>query len=130
MNKTELEKKSEKFTHDIEEQVDIIQEKAQKYGKQALIIGGGVFLAYQVVKLMTKSSSKKNDVDSYYEEHNGEKHKVIVREVDSSPGFFDNLKAEVSAVLLAMARKKLISFLNQLQTPGLSDGESNTEEAE
>lgn len=131
MNSQEkLLEKSKKYENDLAEQIGELSEKAQVLGKNALMIAGGVFVAYQLVRLITGSRGGKSKVyQEVYEDEEVHKDapRIIIKKSNSSPSLFESLKAEVSGIVLAIAREKILEFLNQLQEQYKNDRKETTE---
>jgi hypothetical protein len=126
-NQEQLLEKSKRYEKDLSEQLNEYSGKAQNIGKNALMIAGGVFLAYQAVKLLTGSKKSRRskvykEVNEEESEHDDSPRLIIRREVSSS-GIMDSLKAEVGGILVAIARDKILEFLSQLENKKFDDGE-------
>ncbi|ADR22027.1 hypothetical protein MATR_03390 [Marivirga tractuosa] len=128
-NQEKLLERSKKYEQDLSEQLKEYSGKAEKFGKNALMIAGGVFLAYQAVKLIT-GGSKKNKKSQVYKEVNEDENEyddspriIIRREESSGGGIMDALKAEVGGILVAIAREKILEFLSQLENHKSNDRE-------
>lgn len=128
-NQEKLLERSKRYEQDLSEQLSEYSGKAEKFGKNALMIAGGIFLAYQAVKLITGAGKKSqkskvykevNEDDSEYEES---PRIVIRREESSSSGIMTLLKAEVGAILVSIARDKILEFLSQLEKRKSNDRE-------
>jgi hypothetical protein len=111
----------------LSEQLSEYSGKAEKFGKSALMIAGGVFLAYQAVRLITGSKkSRRSKVYKEVNEDEGEHDdspRLIIRREESSSGIMDALKAEVGGILVAIARDKILEFLSQLENKRSDDRE-------
>lgn len=120
-NQEKLLERSKKYEQDLSEQLSEYSGKAEKFGKNALMIAGGVFLAYQAVKLITGGGKKSRKTKVYKEvnedesEYDDSPRIVIRREESSSGGIMTLLKAEVGGILAAIARDKILEFLSQLE---------------
>ncbi|WP_340152693.1 hypothetical protein [uncultured Marivirga sp.] len=126
-NQEKLLEKSKKYEQDLSAQLSEYSGKAQKFGKNALMIAGGVFLAYQAVKLIT-GSKRSRDSKVYKEVHEDETDyedspRIIIRREESQSGILDALKAEVGGILVAIARDKILEFLSQLENKKANDQE-------
>lgn len=128
-NQEKLLERSKKYEQDLSEQLKEYSSKAEKFGKNALMIAGGVFLAYQAVKLITGGGKKSRKTRVYKEvnedesEHDDSPRLIIKREESSSGGIMDVLKAEVGGILVAIAREKILEFLSQLENQRSNDRE-------
>ncbi|WP_296622254.1 hypothetical protein [Marivirga sp.] len=126
-NQEQLLERSKKYEQDLSEQLSEYSGKAQKFGKNALMIAGGVFLAYQAVKLITGGGKKTRNAEVYREVSEDESDNddspriVIRREESSSSGIMTLLKAEVGGILAAIARDKILEFLSQLENKRSDD---------
>lgn len=131
MNSQEkLLEKSKRYESELTEQIGELSEKAQVIGKNALMIAGGVFVAYQLVRLITGSKGGKSKVykEVYEDEEEYEDApRIIIKKSHHSPGIIDSLKAEVSGIILAIAREKILEFLTQLQEQYRNDRKETTE---
>jgi hypothetical protein len=128
-NQEKLLERSKKYEQDLSEQLKEYSGKAEKFGKNALMIAGGVFLAYQAVKLIT-GGGKKSRKSQVYKEVNEDENEfddspriIIRREESSGGGIMDALKAEVGGILVAIAREKILDFLSQLENRKSNDRE-------
>jgi hypothetical protein len=63
-NRQTLLMKQSELKNELDLQFADIKDDATDVGKKALIVGGTLFAAYQVVKLVTKSNSGNDDFDS------------------------------------------------------------------
>lgn len=120
--------RSKKYQQDLNEQLSEYSGKAQKLGKNALMIAGGVFLAYQAVKLITGGGKKNRKTKVYKEVHEDESEyedspHLIIRREEGNAGIINMLKAEVGGILVAIARDKILEFLNQLENQRTHDSE-------
>ncbi len=129
-NKDQLLERSKKYEQDLSEQLGEYSGKAEKFGKNALMIAGGVFLAYQAVKLITGGGKKSRKSQVYKEVHEDESEyddspRIIIRREESSSngGVMTLLKAEVGGILVAIARDKILEFLSQLENRKSNDRE-------
>lgn len=118
-NQEKLLEKSKKYEQDLSEQLTEFSGKAEKIGKNALMIAGGVFLAYQAVRLITGSKKSRNtkvykEVEEDENDYDDAPRLIIKRE-ESNHGIIDSIKAEVSSILVAIAREKILEFLSQLE---------------
>ncbi|SMG22160.1 hypothetical protein SAMN05661096_01263 [Marivirga sericea] len=126
-NQEQLLEKSKRYEQDLSEHLREYSGKAEKFGKNALMIAGGVFLAYQAVKLLT--GSKKSRKSQVYKEVDEDERdyddspRLIIKREESSTGIMDALKAEVGGILVAIARDKILEFLSQLENKGSDDRE-------
>jgi hypothetical protein len=126
-NQEKLLEKSKKYEQDLSEQLSEYSGKAEKFGKNALMIAGGIFLAYQAVKLITGSKKSRNtkvykEVGEDEEDYE-DSPRIIIKRDDSHSGILDALKAEVGGILVAIAREKILDFLSQLENKKSDDQE-------
>lgn len=117
-----LQERRRVLEEELSEQISEVSEKAKDVGKQALIIAGGVFVAYQLVKLMTKSKKGKKCDDQpkqvYHrvvaegQDPSGAE-TIIIKEAknDKSNVFWEELKAEFGAMLLGLVKAKIYEAL-------------------
>jgi len=128
-NQEKLLERSKKYEQDLSEQLKEYSGKAEKFGKNALMIAGGVFLAYHAVKLITGGGKKSRNTKVYKEvnedesEHDDSPRLIIRREESSGGGIMDSLKAEIGGILVAIAREKILEFLSQLEKQKSNDRE-------
>lgn len=129
-NQEKLLERSKKYEQDLSEQLSEYSGKAEKFGKNALMIAGGVFLAYQAVKLITGGGKKSKKSQVYKEVYEDEDDydnspRIIIRREESgnNSGIMNLLKAEVGGILVAIARDKILEFLSQLENQRSNDGE-------
>ena len=125
----QLLERSKRYEQDLSEQLKEYSGKAEKIGKNALVIAGGVFIAYQVVKLIT--GGKKKSKSKFYSEISEGEHdnehddspRVIIKKEKSGVGMIDLLKAEVGGILVAIARDRILEFIHQLENKKSDEGE-------
>ncbi|MGM0579580.1 MAG: hypothetical protein ACQETL_02795 [Bacteroidota bacterium] len=127
-NQEKLLERSKKYEQDLSEQLSEYSGKAEKIGKNALMIAGGVFLAYQAVRLITGGGKKSRKTKVYKEVNEDESEhddspRLIIKREESSSGILDSLKAEVGGILVAIAREKIMEFLSQLENQKSDDRE-------
>jgi len=126
-NQEKLLERSKKYEQDLSEQLGEFSGKAGKFGKNALMIAGGVFIAYQAVKLITGSKKSRNSkVYKEVGEDEGDyddSPRLIIKREESSNGLLSSLKAEVGGILVAIARDKILEFLSQLENQKSDDRE-------
>jgi len=128
-NQEKLLERSKKYEQDLSEQLKEYSGKAEQFGKNALMIAGGVFLAYQAVKLITGGSKKSRKTKVYKEVNEDESDyddypRIVIRREESSVGgIMDSIKAEVGGILVAIAREKILEFLSQLENKRSNDRE-------
>ncbi len=127
-NQEKLLEKSKKYEQDLSEQLSEYSGKAEKFGKNALMIAGGVFLAYQAVKLITGGGKKSRSSKVYREVDEDESEyddapRLIIKRDESSTSIMNSLKAEVGGILVAIAREKIFEFLSQLEKQKPNDRE-------
>lgn len=122
----QLKNQQKQYQQELSDQMKELSGKASDYGKTALMVAGGVFVAYQLVKLFTKSKSNKTTVyrETYEDERDVDNaQRIIIKRDDSNPGVFDLFKAEIGAMLLALAKDKILEFINQLEVSKNNAGE-------
>lgn len=129
-NEDKLLEKSRRYEQDLTEQIGDLSGKAQRVGKSALMIAGGVFLAYQTVRLLTGSKKSRNTkvYKETYEDDNEYEDSpriIIRREADNSSSILNTLKAEVGGILVAIARDKILEFISKLETQKSNDREED-----
>ena len=112
--------------------VEDMKEKIVSKQRLAMLAVGGIVITYVIYRgisgLFRSRKKKKIIVHTNDAAYAGEQHhyldqpkvqKVVVHDEDDTPGFLDpiiaTLKRELSAFLLAFARKKLQEFLENLQ---------------
>lgn len=127
-NQEKLLERSKKYEQDLSEQLSEYSGKAEKIGKNALMIAGGVFLAYQAVRLITGGGKKSRKTKVYKEVNEDESEhddspRLIIKREESSSSILDSLKAEVGGILVAIAREKIMEFLSQLENQKSDDRE-------
>ena len=119
-----LEMKRKELEDELSEQLSEVSEKAIDVGKQALVIAGGVFVAYQLVKLFTGSGKKKKNkkakkqvyqkVLSEGQDPSGAE-TIIIKEVEAKQSnvFWEELKSEFGAMLLGLVKAKIYEALEK-----------------
>lgn len=111
MSKREqLLKSSEKLKSSLDSQIDDLKNNADKIGKGALIVGGGLVGAYLLSNVLTKSDKTKKRKKSSKEKN----------EIDSGKDnlLMSTLKEQAMIFLLGLATEKLASFLKDLEKDG------------
>ncbi len=100
---------------------DPIVEKA----KQALIIAGGIFVAYKIVKSLGKSKKSKEEVFQVLDSNSNDPEKsrniVVQRPKSNFGGLIDVLKIEIGAIITTILREKAMELLSQFERGRLSD---------
>ncbi len=125
----QLKNQQSQYKQELSDQMKELSGKAGDWGKNALIVAGGVFVAYKLVKLFTgpKSSPKskvfKESFENETEVENAQR--IIIRRDNSSPGIFDVIKVEIGAMLLALAKDKISDFIQQLEVNRRNAGEED-----
>ncbi|MBK6265602.1 hypothetical protein JKA74_11185 [Marivirga sp. S37H4] len=126
-DQNQLLERSKQYEREISEQVREFTGKAEDWGKTALMVAGGAFVAYQLVKLFSGSRSKsKGKVYRETDEDETEiknAERIIIRRDNSSPGLFDLIKVEMSGLLLAIAKEKILEFLSQIEASRINASE-------
>lgn len=59
--KRKLQESREKLEGELEVQLQDIKKDAADFGKQLLIVGGGIYVGWKILKSLTSSSKKKKD---------------------------------------------------------------------
>ncbi len=139
-NQNQLLERSKEYESEISEQMRELSGKAEEWGKTALVVAGGAFIAYKLVKLFSgsKSKSKYKSKGTVYmqtdEDENSLKNadRIVIRRErnnNTSPGFLDMFKAEISGLLLAIAKEKIIEYLSKAEASRInaSEEENNTQ---
>lgn len=120
---TSLKEKRRALEDDLQEQISDFSVQAKSVGKQALVIAGGVFVAYQLVKLMTgKKKEKKGKARVYHQiavegKDTSGTEKIIIQEApshSSSNSFLNELKAEFGAMILGLVKSKIYEALENM----------------
>lgn len=136
-NQNQLLQRSKEYENELSEQMRELSGKAQDWGKTALVVAGGAFIAYRLVKLFSGSKSKTKSGAKVYrltdedesEVKNAER--IVIRRDSGggSPGFFDIIKVEMGGLLLAIAKEKILEFLSQVEASRInaSEEEDNTQ---
>ncbi|HMP98582.1 MAG TPA: hypothetical protein PKC24_02300 [Cyclobacteriaceae bacterium] len=139
MHNSSLEREKEKVLHDaelhreeMEAELSVLSEKAERAITTALIVGGSLALTYFIAKGLFGSTKKKQKVkkkhkakpvteEEYQEEEEGPSY---ASEILSRVG--DTLVSHASAILLELAKEKLIAFLQSQQNEKDASNSSNT----
>jgi hypothetical protein len=126
-NQEKLLEKSKRYEKDLSEQLSEYSGKAEKIGKNALMIAGGIFLAYQAVRLITGGKKSRNTKVykqvSEDDDDDEDSPRLIIKREESNSGILGALKAEVGGVLVAIAREKILDFFSQLENQRSHDRE-------
>jgi hypothetical protein len=127
-NNSSLRERSKVYEDELTEQFAELSEKAIDVGKQALIVAGGVFVAYQLVKLVAGGKRKKKKAyENVSDDHKSDlTDKIIIRESKHSNSLLDELKAEVSTILIDLAKAKIYELLRNLSQNNQHEEESDT----
>lgn len=128
-NQEKLLERSKRYEQDLSEQLSDFSGKAERIGKNALMIAGGVFIAYQAVRLLTGSKKSRNTKvyrETYEDESEYEDSpRIIIKRDVQSSGILHSLKAEVGGILVAIARDKILEFISQLENRRSNEREEN-----
>ena len=103
-----LHKTSDQYKKAIRSDLDGLKKNARKWSTNALIIGGTLLAAYSLVKIFFDSGDE--EAESPTKGHNlpaNTNHESIVVRM---------IKEQITAFLLNLAKKKLIEFLEDLQS--------------
>lgn len=101
--KRELVNSSANFKSAIERASNSLGARAQKAGTSAIIIGGGLFLAYCLAKKIFSGKSK-NKVGS---ENPG----IVVRHPRQESFISSMIKEKIALFLIAIAKEKLLAYI-------------------
>lgn len=105
----------------LEEKLDDLQIDSKRLGKQALVIGGSITAAYLLLQLILP------DEEPDYRTKNGDQPIIIERKNESS-WIGKTVQSVVVTALLALARERLVAFLEaQNQTDADENPSSDTE---
>lgn len=97
-DKKELELRSQHLQQEVDEQLSEIVDKAERWGRNVLLVSGGLIIAYKLYVLMTSDDEAENI--------KGKKQYLINKLVDM-------LGKQALIIALDFARKKLIEYLSQ-----------------
>jgi hypothetical protein len=131
-----LQEKQKVLEEELNEQLSEAKDKAVEVGKQALVIAGGVFVAYQLVKLLTSSKKKKkvNSNQKVYQQIGVDENnlsgaqKIVIERTPARNKslFLDELKAEFGSMLMGLVKAKIYEALEQLNNK-MQKGNDETE---
>ena len=113
----ELQKQNGAFKEALQNQLDNLKGDAQKMGKSALMIGGGLVATYLIVDALTAKKKKKRKNREKAEE-DGETKKPVKDNL-----LLSTAKEQAIVFLLGLAATKLASFLSELDS---DNGEENS----
>ena len=99
--KKELFDKSDQLRSEMTNDLHKLKVDVGKIGKNFLIIGGSLYVAYKISKLFTRSSSSKEKVS----------HQLV--ETRESSAMATKIKEQIALFLLALAFNKLKEFLKE-----------------
>jgi hypothetical protein len=129
-----LQEKHKELEVELSEQFSEISDKAKEVGKQALVIAGGVFVAYQLVKFMTSSKKKKKKSSGkVYQQlaatsmDESGTPRIIIKEApdNHNSSFLSEMKAEFGAMLMGLAKAKIYEVLENLNKNKQNSDEEN-----
>lgn len=104
--KRKLQASREQLEGELEIQLQDVKRDAADFGKQVLLIGGGIYLSYRLLKSLTSSKGKKKH-------HNGHKHKS--KNKQKGPGFGQMLKHQLLTMAVVAITAKVKDAFNQNQ---------------
>ena len=99
--KKELFDKSDQLRSEMTNDLDKLKVDVGRIGKNFLIIGGSLYVAYKISKLFTRSSSSEEKVS----------HRLV--ETRESSAMATKIKEQIALFLLALAFNKLKEFLKE-----------------
>lgn len=102
--KKELYQKSSQYKSAVTSDINRLKFDLERVGKNILYIGGSLYVAYKLTKLMTGSS---NDIPK-----TGDGTQKVIRVRESSPMVL-KIKEQITLFLLALAFKKLKEFVTE-----------------
>ncbi|TDI75064.1 MAG: hypothetical protein E2O82_02680 [Betaproteobacteria bacterium] len=102
--KKELYQKSSQYKSAVTSDINRLKFDLERVGKNILYIGGSLYIAYKLTKLMTGSS---NDIPK-----TGDGTQKVIRVRESSPMVL-KIKEQITLFLLALAFKKLKEFVTE-----------------
>lgn len=113
--KKELYQKSSQYKSAVSSDINRLKFDLERVGKNILYIGGSLYVAYKLTKLMTGSS---NDIPK-----TGDGTQKVIRVRESSPMVL-KIKEQITLFLLALAFKKLKEFVTANSSN--EDGQEDT----
>ncbi len=102
--KKELYQKSSQYKSAVTSDINRLKFDLERVGKNILYIGGSLYVAYKLTKLLTGSS---NDIPE-----TGDGSQKVIKARESSPMVL-KIKEQISLFLLALAFKKLKEFIKE-----------------
>lgn len=114
-NRQFLEQSNSEYKQKIEDELEELKSKAQKVGKQALIVGGSVLLVYSLVSLLSSGSDVKKSENPKQKKAEVNSKPVKKSILNDGPSFLTEvLKEQALVFVLGLAAKKLGDFLKNL----------------
>lgn len=114
----ELQKQNNDFKGALQDQLNNLKGDAQKIGKSALLIGGGLLATYLLVDALTakgKKKKKNKDKDRVQEE--------VAKKPVKDNLLLSTVKEQAVIFLLGLAAQQLATFLSELDS---KDDKKNT----
>ncbi len=107
-NKEQLLADQERLKAEMEYQFDGIKEDATDIGKKVLMVGGGIYLGYKLLRYVTSSSSKRKKKNNY--QANGRR-LVIHKEEKVGPTFGSLMTQQLLTIAVMVVASQLRSKL-------------------
>lgn len=104
--KRRLQASRERLEGELEYQLQDIKKDAADFGKQVLIVGGGLYLSWKLVKALTTSKEKKKEKKRRRKSRNNE---------DKSPGFGQMLLHQLVTMAVVAVTDEVKKAFNQNQ---------------
>lgn len=119
--KQALLEKTEAFEDELEEQLQKVGKETAKWAKIALLVGGGLWAGYELLKFFSPQDEEEYDE----EECRTTRHYKRPSKFDEAKSqLMDTIKAELTMALVAMAKRKLLEFIQNLETAEEEDEDS------
>ncbi len=112
--KQQLESESSELEHEIKSEFSGLKHVAKKRMTQSLLVAGGSIAAISLLKLLLTDKKKAQK-------------KARVKKGNTTPAISSRVKSAIITILLEVAKKKLITYLNEMIDDPESDNKPSTD---
>ncbi|MDN4165727.1 hypothetical protein QWY31_09450 [Cytophagales bacterium LB-30] len=109
--KSTLKKSSEEYRKTLEGQFNSLKDNAEKWGKTVVIVGLSMFVVYKLVRALAGSDEAEERIILKSE---GTPYPVPTY-TERRYSIFDTIKEQIALFLIAIAREKLMKYLESLE---------------
>lgn len=120
--KKALLERTEAFEDELEEQLQQVGKETAKWAKIALLVGGGLWAGYEIIKFFSPQEEEEYDEEEYRTTRH---YKRPSKFEEAKSQLMDTIKAELTMALVAMAKRKLLEFIQNLETAEEEENEDS-----